>query len=298
MNNPFRVGDLKALVESKNLKILRTPPNVNDLDNWEIPNYDVGISVYSFEYPIPSSITNRFKHGTLNVHPSLLPAYRGPSPIEHTIMHGDHQTGVTIETNKHDILAQKSVDLSQSPPVYSDLEQHLAELGSQLLIDTLRQLPNVKPFKSDGTPSEAPKVHKEWAEMDFPNMSAWQAEQLGRAFKYPLTTVYGTQSKEHKDIVVHLLGLYLPKEGPGSVGGGAPGAFVYDDKSQALHIVFGDDSVVACDRIKVDDEQVMSAKEFANKFHTEGKFGTSLGVDDSVVEDNMKRRESMKPYKQ
>lgn len=288
------------MIESKHLKVLHTPPNVDSLDKWDVPNdYDLGISVYSFEYiPLPTSLTQRFKHGALNVHPSLLPAYRGPSPIEHTIMRGDHETGVTIENDRHDILAQRSFSL-KSRPVYSELEQQLADLGSQLLLDTLRQFPSTKKITSTtSNPSEAPLVQKEWSEMDFPNMSAWQAEQLSRAFKYPLTTVYGTQSKEHKDVVVKLLGLYLPKDSDkqSGVGGSAPGAFAYDEQTQALHIVFGDDSVIACNKLELDGGKVMSAQEFAKEYHKEGKFGTSLGIDDQIIENNMERRRDMTPF--
>lgn len=68
----------------------------------------------SFGYLIPQSILSRFPPlNTLNVHPSLLPKYRGAAPIQWAIMRGDKDTGVTIQTlgKKFDegrILAQKT----------------------------------------------------------------------------------------------------------------------------------------------------------------------------------------------
>lgn len=53
--------------------------------------------VVSFGYFVPAPIIHGFKHGALNVHPSLLPKYRGAAPIQHTILAGDDETGVTIQ---------------------------------------------------------------------------------------------------------------------------------------------------------------------------------------------------------
>jgi methionyl-tRNA formyltransferase len=52
--------------------------------------------VVSFGYFLPVSILRRFKLGTLNVHPSLLPKYRGSSPIQYSILNRDKSTGISI----------------------------------------------------------------------------------------------------------------------------------------------------------------------------------------------------------
>uniref|UniRef100_A0A673KKU1 methionyl-tRNA formyltransferase n=1 Tax=Sinocyclocheilus rhinocerous TaxID=307959 RepID=A0A673KKU1_9TELE len=57
--------------------------------------FDVGV-VVSFGCLIKENIINKMPYGVLNVHPSLLPRWRGPAPIFHTILHGDSVTGVTI----------------------------------------------------------------------------------------------------------------------------------------------------------------------------------------------------------
>lgn len=94
-----------------------TPPSATDLDNWKVPtdkSYDLGV-VVSFGYFIPPHIISSFKYGAVNVHPSLLPKYRGAAPIQHAIMYGDEETGVSIqelddrEFDAGRILVQKKV---------------------------------------------------------------------------------------------------------------------------------------------------------------------------------------------
>ena len=96
---------------------------------------------------IPKSVLIFPSKGILNIHPSLLPRWRGPSPIQTAILHGDAKTGVTIhitteKVDAGDILAAQEFGLS-GRETYLELEDRLAELGAQLLEKTL-------PFWLDG----------------------------------------------------------------------------------------------------------------------------------------------------
>lgn len=91
------------------------------------------------------------KFGFLNVHPSLLPKYRGPSPIQAAILNGDKLTGVTIilmdeKIDHGKIISSVSCQISLLES-YSMLEVKLAELGVKLLIETLPKWVNgqIKP---------------------------------------------------------------------------------------------------------------------------------------------------------
>jgi methionyl-tRNA formyltransferase len=302
-------GETKGVAESNQLSIYHTPPQVKTLTNWQVPSekpYDLGV-VVSFGYFIPPHIISSLKYGAVNVHPSLLPKYRGAAPIQHAIMYGDAETGVTIqelddrEFDAGRILAQKAFDLSTSPPVYSSLKEKLASVGSRMLVDTLRHLKQRKAnamTQDVSKATKAPKIKKEWAEIDFSKMSAWQAEQMNRAIgeQYPLRTIYQTNKKKSKDIVVQLLDLHLPDQPVDALKGSSPGSFAWDDLGQSLHIVFGDHSVVACARFKVENKGVISASDFCNGYQAQGKFGVSLGVDDLIIEKNMKKRAKMHRY--
>jgi methionyl-tRNA formyltransferase len=96
--------------------------------------------VASYGLIIPKDIINMFSHGILNIHPSLLPKYRGPSPIQTQILHNDKQVGVTIilldEKMDHGpIVANKQIEISEiswplSAPVLSEC---LAHQGGKLM---------------------------------------------------------------------------------------------------------------------------------------------------------------------
>jgi len=91
---------------------------------------------------LPKDILALPKYGTLNVHPSLLPRFRGASPIESQILADERETGVTImlmdeEMDHGPILAQASVTPEEWPLKARVLEEMLATIGGELLAETL-----------------------------------------------------------------------------------------------------------------------------------------------------------------
>ncbi|XP_038549389.1 methionyl-tRNA formyltransferase, mitochondrial isoform X2 [Micropterus salmoides] len=80
---------VKRFAQQNHLPVHSWPPDNVD------GRFDVGV-VVSFGCLLPERLINKFPHGILNVHPSLLPRWRGPAPVFHTIIHGDTVTGVTI----------------------------------------------------------------------------------------------------------------------------------------------------------------------------------------------------------
>src|SRR3989338_3685591 len=100
--------------------------------------------VASYGEILPKEVLDIPKKGTLNVHPSLLPKYRGPSPVHTSILNGDKSTGVTImlldEKMDHGpILANSKFEILNSKPTFPELRDKLAELGADLLIKTIPQ---------------------------------------------------------------------------------------------------------------------------------------------------------------
>lgn len=111
--------------------------------------------VVSYGKIIPKEILDLPKLGTINVHPSLLPLYRGPSPIVTPILNGDIETGVTIikideEMDHGPILAQDKIPLSGNES-REDLEKSLAELGGELLVKIIPEFikNKIKPRAQD-----------------------------------------------------------------------------------------------------------------------------------------------------
>ncbi|MBU3942897.1 methionyl-tRNA formyltransferase, partial [Patescibacteria group bacterium] len=97
--------------------------------------------VASYGKIIPENVLNIPKYGTINIHPSLLPKYRGASPIQTTILNGDKVTGISI------MLMDKEMDHGGivssikykvlGKPTYKELEKKLAEISIKELIEVL-----------------------------------------------------------------------------------------------------------------------------------------------------------------
>ncbi len=108
---------------------------------------------------IPENILALPKHGTLNVHPSLLPKLRGASPIRSAILGDVKETGVTImemdaELDHGPIVAQKNVPISEWPPHGRKLDELLAQEGGALLASVI-------PDWLEGTREATPQAHNE-----------------------------------------------------------------------------------------------------------------------------------------
>lgn len=142
----------------------------------------------SFGKIIPESIINLFNPGIINVHPSLLPLYRGPSPIESVIINGDQQTGVTImqlsaRMDAGPIYSQTVYPLSGTE-TKPQLYKALASAGTSLL---LNQLPAIldgllQPIAQDeNNATYCQLLDKKDAWLQPSLLSAVQAERLIRA---------------------------------------------------------------------------------------------------------------------
>lgn len=86
---------VKSIAESANIDVLQ-PQTLADLQK-HLKNYEAthGVLV-AYGKIIPQAVIDAFSGGIINVHPSLLPKYRGPSPIEAAILNGDSKTGVSL----------------------------------------------------------------------------------------------------------------------------------------------------------------------------------------------------------
>jgi methionyl-tRNA formyltransferase len=99
------------------------------------------IVVAAFGHILPQEVLALPRFGCLNVHPSLLPRHRGPSPVATSILYGDQSTGVTIMLmdvgmDSGPILAQQKVGISSTDTTGS-LTSKLANAGAELLMETL-----------------------------------------------------------------------------------------------------------------------------------------------------------------
>ncbi|PIR41788.1 MAG: methionyl-tRNA formyltransferase [Candidatus Yanofskybacteria bacterium CG10_big_fil_rev_8_21_14_0_10_37_15] len=134
---------VKKFALEKHLSILE-PHNLKKdeeaFENFKHLNPDLCV-VAAYGKIIPSRYLDVPKYGFLNVHPSLLPKYRGPSPIQTAILTGNPKTGVSImlideQVDHGPVLAQRTYNIKPTA-YYSETEKDLSDLGAELLIETL-----------------------------------------------------------------------------------------------------------------------------------------------------------------
>lgn len=211
---------------------------------------------------IPQAVLDQFPLGIINVHPSLLPQYRGPTPIEQAILDGVTKTGVSImrlaaKMDEGPIYRQKTVHLrgNETKP---QLVGQLQQLGSELLVDVLPGIANgsLQP-RQQPHPSHASYTHllrKADGVMDW-TKSAEQLEREIRAYAgWPgsRTTLAG------KEVIItkaHVVPTNHPPSKPGDV-----------EAIQGLLMVECGKGTLCIERLKPAGKNEMSAAEFSRGY--------------------------------
>jgi len=146
------------------------------------------IIVVAFGRILPKEILDLPEFGCINVHASLLPRWRGASPIQYAILKGDQQTGVTIMLMDEGldtgaILSQETLVIDEEDTV-ATLSPRLARVGRKLLLKTLEEhfAGKTQPEKQDESSATYTKmIKKDDGRMDF-KLSAEELERQVRAF--------------------------------------------------------------------------------------------------------------------
>jgi methionyl-tRNA formyltransferase len=139
----------KVLALKNNIEIVQ-PQKVSDI-NSQLQAMDPDLIVLaSYGNIVPKTTLRIPTYGAINVHPSLLPKYRGASPMQSAILAGEQETGVSImlmdeEMDHGPILAQQIVFMDKE--AYEQLHNKLAQIGADLLLETIPQWVNeeIKP---------------------------------------------------------------------------------------------------------------------------------------------------------
>lgn len=131
---------VKVIAQKANIAVLQ-PEKVGDIKDDIQKLDDVAGILVSYGKLIPDSILSLFTPAIINIHPSLLPSYRGPSPIESAIVSGDNETGVSImkltaEMDAGPVYSQVVLPLA-GDEYADDLYKKLARKGAEQLIDVL-----------------------------------------------------------------------------------------------------------------------------------------------------------------
>jgi len=183
----FSAPLVKQIAEQHGIPVWQPTKLIDLTDAIKALGDTVGV-LSSYGRIVPQAIINLFSPGIINIHPSLLPLYRGPSPIETAIMNGDQQTGVSImkltaEMDAGPVYTQEvyPLDGTETAP---ELYQTLSALGGRMLIETLPGIieGNLLPSPQSNDAIYCYLLKKESAILKPEEMTAVQAERHVRAY--------------------------------------------------------------------------------------------------------------------
>ena len=141
------------------------------IDEFKAIDYDIAVTA-SYGKILPKAFLDI--KPCINVHPSLLPKYRGATPIQSALLNGDKLTAVTIMKTEvgmddGDIFIQENVEILDEDD-YTSLQEKLANVGTRLLLETLRKIENgtaTRTKQDDSKATYVKLIQKEDALLDF-----------------------------------------------------------------------------------------------------------------------------------
>ncbi len=228
--------------------------------------------VVAYGQILPRSIIDLPPHRSINVHFSLLPKYRGASPVQWVVLNGEQKTGVTIfvlneKMDEGDILAQEEAAILPNEKAF-ELEERLAQNGAALLIKTLSAIDKIKPVPQDpALASCAPKLRKEDGEIDWSRSADFIGRQVRAFSPWPSAFTFAAKTRikivEGAALAVHSL---KRDARPGQVIGVG---------KEGLEISCGSESVFLIRLLQPEGKREMPAYAFSLGFRI--KAGDVLG---------------------
>ncbi len=208
---------------------------------------------------IPQAVLDQFPLGIINVHPSLLPAYRGPTPIEQAILDGAVKTGVSIMRltkgmDEGPIYKQKTIKLTGQESK-AELTERLQSLGAELLVEVLplisngQLVPRNQPHPDRATYSH--KITKEDGTIDWSK----PAERLEREIRAYADWPKSSAQLAGKEVIItkaHVVDF-----------SGKPGELELRDKEL---LVFCGQGALVIDELKPAGKTKMNAAAFINGY--------------------------------
>ena len=208
----------------------------------ELRKYPADVFVVAaFGQILSQEILDMPANGSLNVHASLLPKYRGASPIQRVILDGEEKTGITIMQmdagiDTGDILYQKEIAIENTDD-FETLHDKLALLGGEAIVEALELLKQgklVRTKQDDAASCYAPLITKEMGKLDFTKSAVALDRQIRSMTPWPsaFTKWNGKQMKIWKALPVEC----TEKAQPGSVVSVTKDDFIVKTGEGALKI--------------------------------------------------------------
>ena len=170
---------IKKYATENNLKVLQPEKLKNPEFLAELKSLNADLQIVVAFRMLPEVVWNMPPLGTVNLHGSLLPQYRGAAPINWAIINGEKETGVTTFKLKHeidtgDILLQESFPIGENETA-GEVHDRMKEIGAKLLLKTvkgladgtLKEIPQNSNHQPATSIKHAPKIYTETCRIDF-----------------------------------------------------------------------------------------------------------------------------------
>ncbi len=205
------------------------------------------VCVVSYGVILPKSFLNIPQLGCINVHPSMLPKYRGPAPIQWAILNGDKETGVSIMyldagMDSGDIILQEKVEIGNDETT-GELWNRLSGIGAKLLTKVVTDISNGKIVRTP-QPEEfvlAPMLDKEMSKIDWKEKNANEIKNLVRGLNPIMGTYTFLNDKKIKIWKVQIvseeeISILVEKNNIDNIEELKPGTVVFANEKQGLFI--------------------------------------------------------------
>ncbi len=256
-------GPVKIAAQKLKLKI-EQPEKISDFA-YQIKKIAPDLAVVAaYGQIIPENILKIPKKGIINVHPSLLPKFRGPSPIQAALLKGKNITGTTIMLmdkgmDTGPILAQKKFRISADDD-FVTLSQKLAKISADLLIKTIPAYleGKIKPIpQNDSQTTYCSLIKKQDGALDFTKTANQLERQIKTFHVWPKSFCFWKK----KRLIIHQAAAAKIEPEPPAV----TGTVFQDKKSKKLAILAGAGSLI-CESLQLEGKKSLSSKEFLNGY--------------------------------
>jgi methionyl-tRNA formyltransferase len=255
------VSSVKQFATEKDLTILqplriRKDPVIREHLQSLQPDLNV---VVAYGQIMPADVIYAPPLNTINLHFSLLPLYRGASPVQWAILQGETVTGVTVfelneKMDEGPILSQREVPILPGENAL-ELEQRLAETGADLLIKTISDIRSLVYRPQDHhLATKAPLIKKEDGEIDWHRPALYIDRQVRAFFPWPsaFTFVHGKRVKIVRGRAVESM----------TAKDVVPGSIV-EVRQDGLLVACGEDGIYQIQELHPENKKVMVAYAFS-----------------------------------
>ncbi|MAQ47707.1 MAG: methionyl-tRNA formyltransferase [Flavobacteriales bacterium] len=273
----IKESTIKKTAKKLNLPIF-TPDNLED-SNFitQIINLNLDLIIVVAFKKLPSIFFNIPLLGTINLHASLLPKYRGAAPINWAIINGEKQSGLTTffineKIDTGDIIVQSKIDIEENWHV-NDLHDKLMLQSGKIIKNTIQKVfnNNYSVKKQSKTPNPAHQYARKILKQDYQlNSKVWKQKSLKHLFNFirgmsppgVKTTIQIHRDQIiNKKMIITRVGnfkTYTNKSQKNPV-------FIYSANPDEL-IVSNDIESFNIEKLKIENKQEMSAREFYNGY--------------------------------